>query len=128
MHHRVDAKGVADEHHDGDQQRRETKSGTDGKKVTSPVGVGGQCCATEREEERAGGEHQLPVRVLQDEGGQGSRGHPDCSDDDRGKERGDGETRVCKDGRHEHHQGCDACVLAEEEKTTRDAERTEERS
>ena len=37
VHHRVDAKGVSDEHDDGNHERRETKGWADGDEVTPPV-------------------------------------------------------------------------------------------
>ena len=82
MHHRVDAKGVADEHDDGNHEGRETEGRTKGDEVGPPVREGGQGGAAEGEEGGAGGEHVLPVAILQDGRGEARGGHPDRPNDD----------------------------------------------
>ena len=95
MHHRVDAKGVTDEHDDGNHEGRETKGWTEGEQFGPPVREGGQGRAAEGEEEGAGGEHVFPVGILQDDGGEARGGDPDGANDDGGKRGGESETRVC---------------------------------
>ena len=127
VHHRVDPKGVTDEHDDGNHEGRETKGWADGDELTPPVGEGSQGGAAEGEEEGAGGEHVPPVGILQDDRGEAGGGDPDRTNDDGCKQGGEGETRVSENRGHEDDKGGDARVLAEEEQTAGYSKRTEER-
>ena len=73
--------------------------------------------------QRAAGEHVAPVGFLERGGGAAGGEDAHRPDDDRSKARVEGETGVFEDRGHEDDEGGDACVLAEEEESSRDGER-----
>ena len=63
VHHRVDAKGVGDEHENGDDEGHDAK--VEGEEGLPPVGEGSHGSAAEPEQEGAAGKHVAMVRSLQ---------------------------------------------------------------
>ena len=123
VHHRVDAKGVRDEHEDGDDEGHDAE--VDGEEGVAPVGEGGHGSTAEAKHKRAAGKHVTSVCSFQSRRGAAGGEYAHRPDDNRRKTGVESEAGVFEDGGHEDDHGGDAGVLTEEEEAARDGERSQ---